>query len=182
MATTYTQNLNLGLQLDKTDYVNWDLIQQNWRKIDEAVGGVPAPAGSAAQAVEGANRTLAGISDAYNDTVVDCMEQDWEQGGARSNGDFDYDSDYLIRCPHYFEKQEATSGALFVFSGSTELQFKAYWYNGQYGLVASSISYQSSGLSKSIPSSAQYVRLVIQRKDGHQISTSDLQTCTIEGY
>lgn len=35
MAITYTQNLNLGMQLDKTDYVNWDVITQNWQKIDD---------------------------------------------------------------------------------------------------------------------------------------------------
>lgn len=35
MAITYTPNLNLGMQLDKTDYVNWDAITQNWQKIDD---------------------------------------------------------------------------------------------------------------------------------------------------
>lgn len=35
MAITYTPNLNLGMQLDKTDYVNWDVITQNWQKIDD---------------------------------------------------------------------------------------------------------------------------------------------------
>ena len=35
MEITYTQNLNLGMQLDKTDYVNWDVITQNWQKIDD---------------------------------------------------------------------------------------------------------------------------------------------------
>lgn len=34
MAVTYTDNLHLGMQLDKTDYVNWDAITQNWQKID----------------------------------------------------------------------------------------------------------------------------------------------------
>lgn len=39
MAITYTDNLHLGMQLDKTDYVNWDAIQQNWMIIDGACGG-----------------------------------------------------------------------------------------------------------------------------------------------
>lgn len=39
MAVTYTENLHLGLQLDKTDYLNWDVIQQNWMIIDGACGG-----------------------------------------------------------------------------------------------------------------------------------------------
>lgn len=36
MAVTRTQNLGLGLQLDKTDYLDWDEITNNWQKIDEA--------------------------------------------------------------------------------------------------------------------------------------------------
>lgn len=39
MAITRTPNLNLGRQLDKKDYVNWDVIQDNWMRIDDAVGG-----------------------------------------------------------------------------------------------------------------------------------------------
>ena len=42
MAVTYTDNLHLGMQLDKTDYVNWDAITQNWQKLDAAyTGGNP---------------------------------------------------------------------------------------------------------------------------------------------
>ena len=40
MAISYTGNIHLGLQLDKTDYVSWDTITANWRKIDAAVAGV----------------------------------------------------------------------------------------------------------------------------------------------
>jgi hypothetical protein len=39
MAVTYTDNLHLGMQLDKTDYVNWDAITQNWQKLDAAFSG-----------------------------------------------------------------------------------------------------------------------------------------------
>ena len=39
MAVTYTDNLHLGMQLDKTDYVNWDAITQNWQKLDAAYTG-----------------------------------------------------------------------------------------------------------------------------------------------
>ena len=38
MATTYTTNLNLAKQEDKTDYIDWDAIQDNWDKIDAAYG------------------------------------------------------------------------------------------------------------------------------------------------
>ena len=34
MGITYTPNLHLGMQLDKTDYVNWDAITTNWQIID----------------------------------------------------------------------------------------------------------------------------------------------------
>lgn len=60
MAVTYTENLKLGLQKNKTDYVNWDVIQANWQKIDEAVGGSGIRAGDATIILNGANNTRAG--------------------------------------------------------------------------------------------------------------------------
>lgn len=39
MAITYTENLHLGMQLDKTDYFSMDNINENWQKIDSAVSG-----------------------------------------------------------------------------------------------------------------------------------------------
>lgn len=42
MATTYTENLNLALQDDDTDYVDFAAIQDNWRKIDAAYGALLA--------------------------------------------------------------------------------------------------------------------------------------------
>lgn len=45
MSVTYTENLQLGLQTDKNDYLDWDVITENWRKIDSAAsgkgGGIP---------------------------------------------------------------------------------------------------------------------------------------------
>ena len=38
MATTYTENLNLALQEDDNDYLDWQAIQDNWKKIDGAFG------------------------------------------------------------------------------------------------------------------------------------------------
>lgn len=55
MAVTYTENLKLGLQKNKTDYVNWDVIQANWQKIDEAVGGSGVRVGDATMIYDGAN-------------------------------------------------------------------------------------------------------------------------------
>ena len=36
MAITYTPNIGLAMQQDKTDKLNWDAITENWQKIDEA--------------------------------------------------------------------------------------------------------------------------------------------------
>lgn len=60
MAITYTPNLNLGMQLDKTDYVNWDAITDNWRKIDEAVGGSGVRVGDATMIYDGVNAGFVG--------------------------------------------------------------------------------------------------------------------------
>lgn len=60
MAVTYTENLKLGLQKNKTDYVNWDVIQANWQKIDEAVGGSGIRAGDATIILNCANNTRVG--------------------------------------------------------------------------------------------------------------------------
>ena len=38
MALTYTPNINLAMQQDKHDKLNWDAITANWQKIDEAFG------------------------------------------------------------------------------------------------------------------------------------------------
>lgn len=39
MSVTYTPNIGLGLQLDKTEYLDWDVITANWQKIDAAAAG-----------------------------------------------------------------------------------------------------------------------------------------------
>lgn len=39
MGVIYTPNIDLGLQLDKTEYLDWDVITENWRKIDAASAG-----------------------------------------------------------------------------------------------------------------------------------------------
>lgn len=39
MSVTYTENLGLGMQEDKTDYLDWNVITENWKKLDAAVSG-----------------------------------------------------------------------------------------------------------------------------------------------
>lgn len=45
MGMTYTENIHLGLQEDKRDYLNWDAITTNWKTIDSflGTGGAHAP-------------------------------------------------------------------------------------------------------------------------------------------
>ena len=44
MAKTYTENLNLELQEDSTDYLDFGAITRNWQKIDAAFGQLLASA------------------------------------------------------------------------------------------------------------------------------------------
>ena len=67
MAITYTDNLQLGLQLTKTDYVSWDTIQDNWRKIDEAVGGSGVLAGDATIMLDGVSLSRAGTAETISE-------------------------------------------------------------------------------------------------------------------
>ena len=57
MGLTYTPNINLALQQDKSDKLNWDAVTSNWQKIDEAFGsysgGVRSMAGKAVLGVSG---------------------------------------------------------------------------------------------------------------------------------
>lgn len=44
MAITYTENLQLGLQENKSDTLNWDVLMDNWMKIDAALSkAIPIP-------------------------------------------------------------------------------------------------------------------------------------------
>lgn len=44
MSVTYTENLQLGLQEDKSDTLNWDVLMDNWLKIDAALSSaIPVP-------------------------------------------------------------------------------------------------------------------------------------------
>lgn len=66
MAITYTDNLHLGLQLDKNDYLDWDVLTDNWRKVDAAYaggggGGSAAPVFASPAAV-GSASTVVGIA------------------------------------------------------------------------------------------------------------------------
>lgn len=79
MAITYTDNLHLGMQLDKTDYLNWDAITENWRKIDAAVGSI-TPGGGASIPSDAQSRYFYGASNvSVGMTGTATYEQ--EQGG-----------------------------------------------------------------------------------------------------
>ena len=38
MAVTYTPNIGLGMQENKSDYLNWDVIVANWKILDRVIG------------------------------------------------------------------------------------------------------------------------------------------------
>lgn len=40
MAITYTPNIGLELQENKQDFLNWDAIVRNWKKIDYEIGAL----------------------------------------------------------------------------------------------------------------------------------------------
>ena len=65
MAVTYTDNLHLGMQLDKNDYLDWDAITDNWRKIDEACAGGSSSntAGVALPISQGDMRYIIGVAE-----------------------------------------------------------------------------------------------------------------------
>lgn len=60
MATTYTQNFHLGMQEDKSDKLNWDLIVQNWKIIDAALANQRIAAGDAIGVMSGTADYVAG--------------------------------------------------------------------------------------------------------------------------
>ena len=70
MAVTYTENLHLGMQLDKNDYLDWDALTANWQKIDAAYsggggGGIANRAGVSSPSLLGAVRSTAGYSQGF---------------------------------------------------------------------------------------------------------------------
>ena len=180
MATTYTQNLNLGLQLDKTDYVNWDLIQQNWRKIDEAVGGVPAPVGSATLLSGGVNRSIAGIANVDAPTYIDGLDYTWEQGGTRNN--FDGDSTTALRCNDYFDVWEGSIGVMVTLSGTdSALKYCVFEYgSGHTGIWTS--PWIDSSESYTFHSGCTSIRLLVSKEGGGTIDVDNMSACIIEFF
>ena len=65
MGITYTPNLNLAMQQDKTDTLNWDAVTTNWQKIDTAFGNISASnaAGNTVLITRGADRSTIGIAE-----------------------------------------------------------------------------------------------------------------------
>lgn len=76
MATTYTENLNLALQDDKTDYIDWDAIQNNWRIIDTFAGGLDAVSQSDLATVKS---QLEASIDAVTDAVAEILDSSGEK-------------------------------------------------------------------------------------------------------
>lgn len=63
MATTYTNNLHLGLQEDKSDNFDWDVITDNWLKIDAALGkAMPIPTVNCNPIADGTDISVTGVA------------------------------------------------------------------------------------------------------------------------
>lgn len=46
MGITYTENLHLAMQENKSDNLDWDALTDNWKKIDAAFDSVGLKAGA----------------------------------------------------------------------------------------------------------------------------------------
>lgn len=75
MSVTYTPNINLGLQLDKTEYLDWDTITENWQKIDAASGG------GTSHEVYPETLCFLPNSAALNPDILDINDADWQPCG-----------------------------------------------------------------------------------------------------
>lgn len=64
MATTYTDYYHLGMQEDKSDKLNWDLLTQNWKALDAALHAIEtghsSVSGHAIALVNGSVSTISG--------------------------------------------------------------------------------------------------------------------------
>ena len=84
MSVTYTPNLGLGLQLDKTEYLNWDVITENWQKIDDASagggGGGGIPTGNAGDIIVMYGGTTQGITGIQDYIELPYIEANGTQG------------------------------------------------------------------------------------------------------
>lgn len=67
MGVEYTENLKLGIQTDKNDFVDWDAITENWKKLDAAYSGMQSGSidavGDASVSANGVMQYTAGIEE-----------------------------------------------------------------------------------------------------------------------
>lgn len=60
MGITYTDNLHLGLQEDKTETLDWDVLMDNFVKIDAAINAYIITYGNTVSICSGAVHSICG--------------------------------------------------------------------------------------------------------------------------
>lgn len=150
MAVTYTDNIHLGMQLDKTDYVNWDAITQNWQKIDIAAG-----------------------------MITDLIDYTWEQGTSNDDGVFipGY-SQTRIMCQSYFEIP-SYSKAIKVngVADKKPLLFLVDFYREDRSFITE-LGWTNDFIL--IPQQTKYARFILRYEANLEpISPSELSSCNM---
>lgn len=171
MAVTFTENLHLGMQKDKTDYLDWDAITDNWEKIDAAVsgGGGIGAAGSAVVRANGISVIAAGYAqrqtaDFTEFGLAESSFNDNTGAITEDTGTGKLGTQNMIPIP--------TDATIVVVNAVTQSQQNLEWFcylydaNGDYLSSESSTSYsgqkpydwKTSTKMQQIPPTAKYLR------------------------
>lgn len=186
MGITYTENLKLGLQLDKTDYVSWDTITANWRKIDDAVGGSGVTVGDATVVLGGVNiETVGIITESPFDTVtVDMTDESWEQGsGTPSTGEMDNRRTDRLRCKTFFAIPEGAFEFTVEADGTSSQRFDydVYFYTDS-DFIYPEIGWTAYGVKAAFPYGATRYRVLLRKSNNATITPVELMSCTMTYY
>lgn len=200
MSVTYTPNIKLGLQLDKTEYLDWDVIIENWRKIDAASGG-----GGSHESYPQKVTILTSFPDIAPpeslpeciDTPVtivnetDAMQYTWAQGDIDETTGQDLNThdfwwERRIREPDYISIPPAAGivRALPLVDGTNEGAPKLYFYDSSKIFISCTGFIDTYGEARNIPANARFLRIVVGKfmvgSTIPLIVPADLSACEIE--
>lgn len=197
MAITYTENLRLGMQLDKTDYVNWDAITDNWRKIDEAVGGSGIRVGDATMMYNGINAGFVGIAEYDADTVdllTDSYASSLVNAAVNTTGGLTPQTNRIC-CTEFvdFPADKSYFSAVSTISGAAaQVCVWLFDADGVYLDDATNVTdpltgkrynqYTENGTMRTVPTNAAKMRVVTRLSTNADIAISDLSAFNITFY